>query len=133
LSGQEISRLAGDPPSPWEERNGFSRVVRSGGLIVVAGTTSVSAEGVVIGETPHEQAVEILRKLEHELSRVDASLADVIQTRIYVVDISRSDEVGRAHAEAFGEARPAMALVEVSGLVDPRMLVEIEAVAVAGP
>jgi enamine deaminase RidA (YjgF/YER057c/UK114 family) len=127
-----IQRLRGDPPSPWEAANGFSRLVRAGSLVAVAGTTSVHQDGVVLGETPYEQAAEILRKLRHELSRVDASLADVVQTRIYVTDISRGDEVGRAHAEAFGDHRPAMALVEVSALYDPRMLVEIEALAVVG-
>jgi enamine deaminase RidA (YjgF/YER057c/UK114 family) len=127
-----ISRLPGDPPSPWEEANGFSRIVRAGSLVVVAGTTSVGADGVIVGDTPHAQAVQILGKLERELSRAGASLADVIQTRIYVTDISRADEVGLAHAEVFGDHRPAMALVEVSALYDPRMLVEIEAMAVVG-
>jgi enamine deaminase RidA (YjgF/YER057c/UK114 family) len=132
------ARLGGDPPSPWEEPYGFSRVVRvpPGELIVVGGTTSVDADGVVIGERPYEQAVEILRKLGHELGRAGASLADVVQTRAYVVDISRAAEVGRAHGEAFGggeggaEGGPAMTMVEVSALIDPRMLVEIEALAV---
>jgi enamine deaminase RidA (YjgF/YER057c/UK114 family) len=125
-----LQRLGGDPPSPWEQANGFSRVVRAGSVVVVAGTTSVGPDGEIVGETPYEQAAEILQKLSHELGRVGARLTDVIQTRIYVTDISRADEVGRAHAEAFGAARPAMALVEVSALYDPRMLVEIEALAV---
>lgn len=125
-----ITRLHGDPPSPWEEANGFSRVVRAGDLVFLAGTTSVGPNGAILGDTPYEQAVEILRKVERELSRAHASMAHVAQTRIYVTDISRADEVGRAHAEAFSNARPAMALVEVSALYDPRMLVEIEAVAV---
>jgi enamine deaminase RidA (YjgF/YER057c/UK114 family) len=127
-------RLGGDPPSPWEEPYGFSRVVRvsAGELVLVGGTTSVDVDGVVVGERPYEQTVEILRKIEHELERVGASLADVVQTRAYVVDISRADEVGRAHGEAFAGARPAMTMVEVSALIDPRMLVEIEALAVVG-
>jgi enamine deaminase RidA (YjgF/YER057c/UK114 family) len=107
-------------------------VVRAGGFVLVGGTTSVGVEGVVIGETPYEQAVEVLRKLAHELSRAGASLADVVQTRVYVTDISRADEVGRAHGEAFGEARPTTTMVEVNALIDPRMLVEIEALAVVG-
>ena len=123
-------RLQGDPPSPWEEPFGFSRAVRAGGFVLVGGTTSVGPEGVVIGETPYEQTVEILRKLGHELSRAGASLPDVVQTRVYVTDISRAGEVGRAHGEVFGDVRPVMTMVEVSGLIDPRMLVEIEAVAV---
>jgi enamine deaminase RidA (YjgF/YER057c/UK114 family) len=99
-------------------------------LVLVSGTTSVDVDGVVRGETPYDQAVEILRKLEHELRRVGASLADVIQTRVYVVDISRAGDIGRAHGEAFGDSRPAMTMVEVGALIDPRMLVEIDAVAV---
>ena len=78
---------------------------------------------------PYEQTVEILRKIEHELGRAGAQLTDVIQTRVYVTDISRADEVGRAHGEVFGDVRPLMTMVEVSALIDPRMLVEIEAVA----
>ena len=125
-------RLAGDPPSPWEAPYGFSRVVQAGGTVVVGGTTSVDVDGVVVGDTPYEQTAEILRKLAHELERVGASLEQVIQTRAYVTDISRADEVGRAHGEAFGSARPAMTMVEVSALIDPRMLVELEALAVVG-
>ena len=98
--------------------------------MLVGGTTSVDQDGVVLGTTPYEQTLEILRKIEHELSRVGAGLADVVQTRIYVTDISRAEEVGRAHGEVFGEVRPLMTMVEVAALIDPRMLVEIEAVAV---
>jgi len=122
-------RLSGDPPSPWEGKYGFSRVVRAGQFVLVGGTTSVDVDGVVRGETPYEQTVEILDKLQHELARVGVQMADVIQTRVYVTDISRSDEVGRAHGDAFGAVRPLMTMVEVSALIDPRMLVEIEAVA----
>jgi enamine deaminase RidA (YjgF/YER057c/UK114 family) len=128
----DIRRLGGDPPSPWEEANGFSRLVSAGGWVFTAGTTSVDAGGVILGQTPYEQTVEILRKLAHELRRAGAELGDVVWTRVYVTDVSRGDEVGRAHAEAFGDARPAMTLVEVSGLYDPRMLVEIEAAAFVG-
>jgi enamine deaminase RidA (YjgF/YER057c/UK114 family) len=128
--GDAIVRLGGDPPSPWEQAYSFSRVVRAGGWVLVGGTTSVGADGVVRGETPYEQTVEILRKVEHELGRAGAALSDVVQTRVYVVDISRADEVGRAHGETFGEVRPLMTMVQVSALIDPRMLVEIEAVAV---
>jgi enamine deaminase RidA (YjgF/YER057c/UK114 family) len=122
-------RLPGDPPSPYEGQFGFSRVVKAGRLVLVGGTTSVNPDGAVIGETPYEQAVEILRKLEHELGRAGAGVADVIQTRVYVTDISRGAEVGRAHGEVFAAVAPLMTMVEVSGLIDPRMLVEIEAVA----
>jgi enamine deaminase RidA (YjgF/YER057c/UK114 family) len=126
----EIQRLGGDPPSPWEERFGFSRVVRFGDSVLVGGTTSVDPSGAVMGETPYEQTVEIVRKIEHELGRVGATLSDVVQVRAYVTDISRAEEVGRAHGDAFAEIRPLMTMVEVSALIDPRMLVELEAVAV---
>ena len=124
-----VERLAGDPPSPFEGKYGFSRVVRADRVAMIGGTTSVTPDGVVLGDTPYEQACEILRKIEHELGRVGARPGDVIQTRVYVTDISRADEVGRAHGEFFGEVRPLMTMVEVSGLIDPRMTVEIEAVA----
>jgi enamine deaminase RidA (YjgF/YER057c/UK114 family) len=127
-----VERLAGDPASPWEGRYGFSRVIRAGSWVMIAGTTSVDADGVVIGQSPYEQTVEILRKLRHELERAGASLGDVVQTRIFVSDISRSDDVGRAHGEAFGDIRPVATMVEVGALIDPRMLVEIEAVAFVG-
>jgi enamine deaminase RidA (YjgF/YER057c/UK114 family) len=124
-----IERLAGDPPSPWEGKFGFSRVLRAGQFVLVGGTTSVDVDGAVRGETPYEQTVEILEKLEHELARVGATMDDVIQTRVYVTDISRGDEVGRAFGDRFASVRPLMTMIEVSALIDPRMLVEIEAVA----
>jgi enamine deaminase RidA (YjgF/YER057c/UK114 family) len=124
-----IERLAGDPPSPWERPYGFSRVVKIDRHVHVGGTTSVGPEGTILGDTPYEQTLEILRKIETELARVGARMADVLQTRIYVTDISRHEEIGRAHGEVFADVRPLMTMVEVGGLVDPRMLVEIEAVA----
>jgi enamine deaminase RidA (YjgF/YER057c/UK114 family) len=127
--GRAVSRLGGDPPSPYEGRFGFSRVVQAGQFVLVGGTTSIDADGVVHGGRPYEQTVIILEKIGHELSRAGASLADVIQTRVYMTDISRANEVGRAHGEVFAEIRPLMTGVEVSALIDPRMLVEIEAVA----
>jgi enamine deaminase RidA (YjgF/YER057c/UK114 family) len=125
-----IARLPGQPPSPWEEAYGFSRVVRAGEIVLVAGTTSVDVDGVVVGDTPYEQARVILAKIVAELERAGAQPTDVVRTRAYVTDISRADEVGRAHGEAFGGVRPVMTMVEVSALIDPRMLVEIEAEAV---
>jgi enamine deaminase RidA (YjgF/YER057c/UK114 family) len=125
----EVERLPGDPPSPYEGSYGFSRVVSAAGLVLVGGTTSVEENGVVLGDTPYHQTAEIIRKLEHELGRAGARLTDVIQTRVYVTDISRADEVGRAFGESFAEIRPLMTMVEVSALIDPRMLVEIEAIA----
>ena len=123
VSGDRIRRLAGDPPSHYELRYGFSRVVIAGGLVLVGGTTSVTGDGFVIGETPYDQTVEILGRLLHELSRAGVVAEDVLQTRVYVTDISRADEVGRAHGDVFGAIRPLMTMVEISGLIDPRMLV----------
>lgn len=128
----EVRRLAGDPPSPWEGEYSFSRVVVAGGWVLVGGTTSVDPSGVVIGETPYEQTVEILGKVRRELERGGAGMSDVVSTRVYVTDISRADEVGRAHADAFGQVRPLMTMVEVGALIDPRMWVEIEAAAFVG-
>ena len=125
-------RLPGDPPSPFEERFGYSRVLRAGPFVIVGGTTSVQPSGAICGETPYEQAVEIFTKILHELERVGLGAADVIHNRMYVTDISRAEEVGRAHGDFFAEHRPLATMVEVSGLIDPRMLVEIETVAYAG-
>jgi enamine deaminase RidA (YjgF/YER057c/UK114 family) len=125
-------RLGGDPPSPYEVKYGFSRIVKAGPLVLIGGTTSVGVAGTVVGETPYEQTVEILGKLVHELARAGVRVPDVIQTRVYVTDISRADEVGRAHGEVFASYRPLMTMVEVSALIDPRMLVEIELVAYSG-
>jgi enamine deaminase RidA (YjgF/YER057c/UK114 family) len=120
---------------------GYSRSVSAGPWVLIGGTTSIDPSGCVVGVTPYEQAAEILRKLLHELSRTGLSVADVVQTRMYVTDISRSDEVGRAHGQVFGSASPdgdggteaptgpVTSMVEVAGLIDPRMLVEIELVA----
>jgi enamine deaminase RidA (YjgF/YER057c/UK114 family) len=131
-SSDLTERLPGDPPSPYEIQFGFSRVLRVGGFVLIGGTTSVGPGGSVLGATPYEQAVEILGKILHELDRVGLGAPDVVQTRVYVTDISRAEEVGRAHGEVFADHRPLMTMVEVSGLIDPRMLVEIETVAYAG-
>ncbi|MDE3132054.1 MAG: RidA family protein [Acidobacteriota bacterium] len=127
-----IARLGGDPPSPFEQPIGFCRVVAAGPWVLIGGTTSVDPSGFVVGATPYEQTVAILRKLLHELSRVGFTAADVVQTRIYVTDISRAEEVGRAHGEVFRDAPPVATMVEVTGLIDPRMLVEIELAAFRG-
>jgi enamine deaminase RidA (YjgF/YER057c/UK114 family) len=132
VAGAEVRRLAGDPPSLYEERYGYSRVVVAGPLVLVGGTTSVGECGAVIGSTPYEQASEILGRILHELSRGGATVDDVIQARAYVTDISRAEDVARAFGEVFVHGRPIFTMVEVSALIDPRMLVEIEAVAYVG-
>jgi enamine deaminase RidA (YjgF/YER057c/UK114 family) len=103
-----------------------------GDLVLVGGTTAVGEAGAIIGRSAYEQTVEILRKIEHELRRAGASPADVAWMRVYVTDIASADEIGRAHGEMFGQVRPVMTMVEVAALIDPRMLVEIEAGAFIG-
>jgi enamine deaminase RidA (YjgF/YER057c/UK114 family) len=116
---------------PFEERYGYARVVRRGPIVVVSGCTSISEEGYIIGGVSvYEQAREAMSRVESALARVGAELSDVVQTRMFVTDIERSDEIGRAHREVFGEDPPATAMVEVSRLIDPRLLVEVEAMAV---
>ena len=99
-------RLPGDPPSPYELQYGFSRVVRAGQQVRIGGTTSVDEYGAVHGDTPYEQTKAILAKIEHELGRAGVALTDVIETHVYVTDISRGEEVGRAHGEIFGSIKP---------------------------
>jgi enamine deaminase RidA (YjgF/YER057c/UK114 family) len=115
----------------WEETVGYSRAVRIGDLVVVAGTTAVNEAGEIVGPgDAYAQARFILAKIEKALTEAGASFADVIQTRMYVVDIRQWEEIGRAHGEAFRSVRPAATMVEVKALIDPALLVEIEVLAV---
>jgi enamine deaminase RidA (YjgF/YER057c/UK114 family) len=112
----------------WEARVGYSRAVRVGPLVEVSGTTALDRSGELVGEgDAYRQAVQALANIVAALERLGGTAADVVRTRMYVTDIEDWEAVGRAHAEFFGEARPATSLVEVSRLIDPRMRVEIEA------
>ena len=111
----------------WESIVGYSRAVRFGPQILVSGTTATDEQGGVVGAgDAYRQTVQVLENIRTALQALGADLHDVVRTRIYVTDIDRWDEIGRAHCEAFGEIRPAATLVEVRRLISPEFLVEIE-------
>ena len=117
--------------SKWEPVIGYSRAVKVGNMIFVSGTTGMGEDGKLVGPgDPYAQTVQAFKVVEKALALAGASLRDVVRTRLYVTDISKWEAYGRAHGELFGEIRPATAMIQISKLIEPDMVVEVEADAV---
>ncbi len=114
----------------WEDIVGYSRAVRTGNTVEVSGTTAADENGNPTGENAYEQTKFAIMKIEKALRSAGAVLGDVVRTRIYTTDISKWEEIGRAHGEFFGEIKPAATMVEIKALIDSRLIVEIEATAI---
>ena len=132
-SDNKSGRVNYSSGSNWEDIVGYSRAVKVGNIIEVAGTTAVDEEGKIIGTgNPYAQARFILEKIEKTLKSAGSGMQDVVRTRMYVTDIEAWEQIGKAHGEFFGQIKPAATMVEVSKLISPELMVEIEVTAIIG-
>jgi enamine deaminase RidA (YjgF/YER057c/UK114 family) len=133
MTGSQAGRVPGtrrvSSGAVWEPLVGYSRAIAAGDFIFVSGSTSIDGGEFVYPDDAYAQTKQAIANIGSALEALGASLDDVVRTRVYVTDISRWQEYGRAHAEAFGAVMPATSMIEISGLIDPRMLVEVEAIA----
>lgn len=130
-SEKKSKRLKIQSGSKWEYIVGYSRLIKAGSTIEVAGTTATNEQGAIIGKNnPYQQTKYILQKIETYLEKAGASMEDVVRTRMFVTDIGQWEEIGKAHAAFFKEIKPVATMVEVSKLINPDLLIEIEVTAI---